>query len=290
MSPSPATAPSRARALTAGAALVLIAAGTALLVAGCRKAERTGPPVKPYPPIVAPLPPVATVADEGFPGKWEALEGIEPGIRAFVVGPAAGDPAGGVVVVPSVWGISREVRDLARALAARGFAVVMPDPLEGVEATSRLGMKELAAGIVPARVQEAILAALARLQRDLPGKPVALLALGQASPWVIGLGERARPFSALAFDTAALGESEVAQLAAAGRPVLALFGDNSSTYAMDRRLALDEAARNAGLALQLYPVPGAGTELFDARASAFYAPAYDEGLARLETFLREPVP
>jgi dienelactone hydrolase len=194
------------------------------------------------------------------------------------------------VLVSSTWGIGREVRDLGRTLAARGFAVVMPDVLEGVEATSRLGMKELAAGIVPARVQEAILAALARLQRDLPGKPVALLALGQASPWAIELGERARPFSALAFDTAALGEREVALLTAAGRPVLALFGDDSSTYAMDRRLALDEAARKAGLALQLFPVPGAGTELFDARASAFYAPAYDEGLARLETFLREPAP
>ena len=282
------SAPSRPRPIAAGAALVLIALGTALIAAGCRKTERSGPPVKPYPPIVAPVPTLPVTADEGFPGTWEALQGIEPGVRAFVVGPADGSPEAGVVLVPSTWGIGREVRDLGRAIAARGFVVAVPDVLEGVEATSRLGMRELSAGISPARAQEVILAGLARLQGDLPGKPVALLALGAGSAWVIGLGERARPFSAIAFDTAVLGETQIASLAAAGRPVLALFGDDSSTYPLDRRIALDDAARRAGLALQLYPVPGAGSELFDVRAGAFYAPAYDEALERLEAFLRPP--
>jgi dienelactone hydrolase len=285
-----ASRPSRPRRAAAGAALILIACGAALLVAGCRKAERTGPPARPYPPIVAPLPPVPVAADEGYPGKWETLDGLEPRVRAFVVGPADSSPAGGVVLVSSTWGIGREVRDLGRALAARGFAVVMPDVLEGVEATSRLGRKELAAGISPARAQDVILAGLTRLQGDLPGRPVALVALGPGSAWAIGLGERARPFSSIAFDTSVLGEKEIASLAVIGRPVLALFGDDSSIYPLERRIALDEAARKAGLALQLYPVPGAGTELFDVRASSFYAPAYDEALARLETFLRAPAP
>lgn len=287
-SPLPSTA-SRPRAIVAGTGLFLIAVGAVLLVAGCRKAERSGPPARPYPPIVAPLPPVAVVADEGFPGEWETLDGIDPRVRAFVVGPADGAEAG-VVLVSSTWGIGREVRDLGRALAARGFAVLMPDVLEGVEATSRLGMRELAAGISPTRAQEVILAGLSRLQGDLPGGSVALLALGPGSAWAIGLGERARPFSAIAFDTAVLGGEEIAALARIGRPVLALFGDNSSTYPLDRRIALDDAARSAGLALQLYPVPGAGTELFDVRSSSFYAPAYDEALARLEAFLRAPAP
>lgn len=285
--PSP---PSGPRRLALAAALVLIAGGTALFLAGCRKAERTGPPPRPYPPIVAPPPPAAVVADEGFPGRWDRLDGLDPGVRAFVVGPGGGASSVGVVLVPSTWGVTREVRDLARALAARGFAVAVPDVLEGVEATSRLGMRELAAGIDPARAQEVILAALTRLQRDLPGQPVALLALGPGSAWAVGLGERARPFAGLAFDTATLGDEEVAALAAIGRPVLALFGDDSSTYPVNRRIALDDAAREAGLALQLYPVPGAGTELFDARSSAFYAPAYDEALARFEEFARALAP
>ena len=85
-------------------------------------------------------------------------------------------------------------------------------------------------------------------------------------------------------------ELKVATLAGIGRPVLALFGDDSSTYPLDRRIALDDAARKDGLTLELYPVPGAGTELFDVRAGSFYAPAYDEALARLEAFLRAPVP
>jgi dienelactone hydrolase len=195
-------------------------------------------------------------------------------------------PAAGVVLVPNTWGIGREVRDLARALAARGFAVVVPDVLEGVEATTRLGMRELSAAIVPARVHDAILASLKRLQSDLGGTPVALVALGSGSAWAIELGERARPFAAIAFDTAALSPTGVEALAAIGRPVLALFGDNSSAYPVDRRIALDEQAQRLGLALELYPVPGAGSELFDARASSFYPPAYDEALARLEAFLR----
>ena len=288
MRSTPSAQTSRPRPIAAGAALILVALGTALLVAGCRKPERPGPPVRPYPPIVAPLPPVAVVADQGFPGKWDTLDGIEPRVRAFVVGPADGAPAAGIVLVSSSWGIGRGVRDLGRALAARGFAVVTPDILEGVEAASRLGMRELAAGISPARAQEVILAGLARLQGDMPGQPVALVALGPGSAWAIGLGERARPFSAIAFDTAALGEKDIAALAGIGRPVLALFGDDSSTYPLSRRIALDDAARAAGLALQLYPVPGAGTELFDVRASSFYPPAYDEALARLEAFLRAP--
>jgi dienelactone hydrolase len=284
------TVPSRPHPVGIGAALILIALGTALLTAGCRKSERSGPPVKPYPSIVAPLPPAPVVADEGFPGTWEALAGIEPGVRAFVVGPGDGGPVGGVVIVPSSWGIGREVRNLGRSIAARGFAVVVPDVLEGVEATSRLGMRELAAGISPARAQEVILAGLARLQGDLADQPVAVVALGASSAWVIGLRERARPFSAIAFDTATLAEKDISALAAAGRPVLALFGDDSSAYPLERRITLDDAARRTGLALQLYPVPGAGTELFDVRASSFYAPAYDEALARLEEFLRAPTP
>lgn len=286
MNSSPSTASSGRRQLASGTAWLSIVAGVGLLVAGCRQTERTGPPAKPYPSIVAPLPAVAVTADQGFPGMWEALDGIEPGIRAFVVGPADGTPASGVVLVPTAWGVGREVRDLARAVAARGFAVVVPDVLEGVEATSRPGMRELAAGIVPARVQDAILAGLKRLQPDLGGKPVALVALGSASAWAIGLSERARPFSAIAFDTAALSPADLEALGTIGRPVLALFGDNSSAYPVDRRIALDEQAQRLGLALELYPVPGAGSELFDSRANSFYPPAYDEALARLEAFLR----
>lgn len=274
----------------ASVALALLLAGSVLLVPGCRPAQRTEPPAKPYPSVVAEVPRTPVVADAGSPGTWEALEGIEPGVRAFVVGPADAAPASGVVLVSSSWGISRETRDLARSLAARGFAVVIPDVLEGIEATSRLGMKELTAGVSLPRAQAVILAGLARLQRDLPGKPIALVTLGGADRWVISLAEKAQPFAALAFDSAALGDKEIASLAAAGRPVLALFGDESSAYPLERRIALDETARRAGLALQLYPVPGAGTELFDAKANSFSAVAYDEALARLEAFLRAPTP
>ncbi len=282
--------PAALRPTAPAAALALLLSGSALFVAGCRPAERTGPPVKPYPPVVAEVPQSPVVADAGSPGTWEALAGLEPGVRAFVVGPADTAPAGGVVLVSSPWGISRETRDLARSLAARGFAVVIPDVLEGIEATTRLGMKELTAGISRPRAQEVILAGLTRLQRDLPGKPIALVVLGAADRWTIPLGERAQPFAALAFDSAALGDKEIASLAAAGRPVLALFGDDSSSYPIERRIALDDAARRAGLNLQLYPVPGAGSELFDPRASSFSASAYDEALARLESFLRAPTP
>lgn len=265
------------------AALVL--AGLAAL-AGCPPAQAPAPPSTPFPSVVQPVPEAPVAADEGKPGSWAALDGVEPPARAFIAG--SGESArGGVVLVPSVWGTTLAVRNLARALAKQGWMVVVPDIYEGVEATSRVSMKELLAGVSTPRAESLIVAARARLEAELPERPLALVGLGRGASWALGLGEKLTGYRAAAFDTAPLDDETLETLAAAQLPLLALFGDNSSLYPLEKRIALDESAARTGATLVIFPVPGAGAELFDPKAPAFSRSAYDEALARLMAFLDE---
>ncbi len=266
-------------------ALPLIALAL-VVAAGCAPAEKPGPPSPPFPSVVDPVPDTPVVADKGLPGRWERLDGVEPPARAFVVAPD-GTARGGVVLVPSIWGTTREVRDLARRIAEKGWLVAVPDLYEGVVATSRISMKELLAGVSAARAQSLIVATRARLESDLGEAPLALVALGRGAVWALGQGVPLAGYRAAAFDTAPLDDGKIEEFAAAHLPVLVLFGDNSSLYPLERRIELGDGAARAGATLVIFPVPGAGSELFDPKGAGFSEYAYGEALARLLSFLDE---
>ncbi|MBP7147036.1 MAG: dienelactone hydrolase family protein [Acidobacteria bacterium] len=258
----------------------------AVLGAGCQGGQPGGEnPVRPLPPVIEPVPDQPQPADEGQPGRWEKLDGVQPAARAFVVAPEGrSGPLPGVVLVPSQWGVNPDVRELARRLAGDGLVVVVPDMYDGVIATSRLSARELTAGVAAARAGELLAGAVAHLRRHpLVGeRPVGAVGLGPGGRWLASWAAPDARLGAIAFDSTALDGDQWARVAALRAPALLLVGKENSALDAARR---EEYRRAAGGALEVSEIEGAGNDLLDPRVQGFQEAARDRAVLVLRDFL-----
>lgn len=280
MSLRPARRPALAVPLSA---LVLV------LSAACQGGARPTQdvPELPEPPsIVEPTPDGPTPADQGHRGTWEPLEGPRPAVRAFVVEAADRGPAPGILLVHGTWGVTSEVRALARQISSRGAVVCVPDLYEGVVSSSRVSAPELLASVAAPRAAEILAAGLRRLNEHprVKGRPVAVLALGQGARWAVPFVREAADVSGLALDNPPPELLLDAPLAPRV-PLLILAGEQSSVFTDERRAELDASFGAAGVKAKWETVPEAGTDLLDPRALGFSRRAYELAVGRLTAFV-----
>lgn len=238
------------------------------------------PPLETFPPLVAEMPTAPAPADEGIPGNWEPLAGMEPRARAFVVEPPGSGPVPGILLVHSAWGINKDVRMLARQLAGAGFLVVAPDLLDGVEAGTRLGVQELQKGISASRAQASLLAGLERLKSHprSQDRPHGLLGLSASGVFAAAISRPENGFKVLVFDSAYFKDPELEGLARAGCPVRLLVGTENAVLTAAKVDSLKEKMSAQGVSFEAIVIPQAGTDLFDSQARGYNLSGREEAL------------
>lgn len=237
---------------------------------------------KPLPPVIEPVPEQPVPADEGEPGVWESIPGVEPPARLFFVAPEGETGIGGVVLVPSKWGLSPEARDFARRLAAAGFVVAAPDIYEGLVPQYRLGLEDLQLGVSLPRAEELIGGALERLKSTprLKGRAMAAVGTGVGGSWAFAFAkDHPGELDGVALDSTILDRHPESLRGVEGE-VLLLVGSANMAFPPDDLDQIREAFAQVGVDAEVRIIAGAGTDLFNPRAIG-----YSEQLA--ETALRE---
>ncbi|MDQ7006462.1 MAG: dienelactone hydrolase family protein [Acidobacteriota bacterium] len=270
--------------------LLLVTATSLALTCGCTaRNEDELSYGRPLASIVQPPPASPQPADKGQPGSWEKAPGVEPAGRLFVVGPenqnASLHP---LVLVPSRWGVSPEIRDQARRLAEAGFLVAVPDLFDGVEPRHRLAVEELQKGVAERRALALLDAAARRLREDprSDDRGVALFGSAVGGYWAYTWARRhAEDVAAVALDSTLL-EWTPDALAGCRAPVLLLVGGASGVFHRAQRQAIAEAFEAAGVTARVEAIEGAGTDLFDPRANGWSEDAQGRAFKVLTAFLR----
>ncbi len=264
-----------------------------LAVLACGPQGKPAEPSLPeVPSVVEPVPESPTTADEGKPGVYERLPGVDPPVRDFLVEPEGDGPVPGIVLAHGWWGLDPGTRELARDLAAGGYLVVVPDLFEQVVATSRTSATELLAGVDAERARELLGAGVDRLAAH-PRFDGRFFLLG-----VKAGGDFALPFAAaraeageapaprgLVLDSTNLG-LHLDALPRVRCPVLWLVGAGSAAFGADREREWKDVARRGGVELTVALVPGAGTGLLDPRSLGYREEAYREALDRIFDWMK----
>ncbi len=274
--------------MTAHRLLVALSVAAVLTATGCGGAGKPDRPALPEAPSVfEPVPEAPVPADDGKPGVYERLPGIDPPVRDFLVEPGDGSQVPGIVLAHSWWGLDPGTRDLARDLAAGGFLVVVPDLYEQVVATSRTSATELLAGVDADRARTLLAAGLDRLAGHprFDGRAF-LLGVEQGGDFAVPLAaaraaESAEPpLRGLVLDSTNLSR-HLEVLPRVGCPVLWLVGAGSAAFDTNLEREWKEAARRGGVDLTVSLVPAAGTGLLDPRSLGYREKAYHEAIERI---------
>lgn len=249
---------------------------------------------KPLPSVIEPVPAQPAVADEGKPGTWEAIPGVEPPARMLLVSPTGETGSAGVVLVPSKWGLNPETRDFARRLAAAGLAIAAPDIYEGVVPQYRLGLEDLQQGVSLPRAEELIGGALARLKSSprMEGRPLAAVGTGVGGFWAYAFAkDHPEQLDGVVMDSTTLDWDPEALRGVTGK-VLLLAGSANSAFSPEILDQIREEFEQAGVDAEVRPIAGAGTDLFNPRATGYSELLAATALEETLDFLKRlpPVP
>ena len=231
-------------------------------------------------------------------------EDVELGYLAH---PEAGEAVPGVVLVHDVWGIAEHPRDLARRLAAEGFAVLAVDLYRRL---GRVEIEDAAAWIRELDDPQALgdLSAGARMlagHASVAGRPVGLVGFCMGGMYVV-LGAclcaefaAAVPFYGLLshqhgmlFDEAGLDPEKKPHepLAVADQlrcPLLGFFGADDALVPIADIRALERAFAASHSPSEIVVVEGAGHAFMnDTRAQAYREQAAREAWPRMVEFLQ----
>ncbi len=268
-------------------AVIAVLAGA--LLPGCEPQETR--PVQYAMPSIVEAPPTGdpVPADEGLPGTWERTDAVEPPGRLFVVTPE-GEVSGGVLLVHGSWGVNEDVRTLAREIASRGLAVVVPDVYDGLVLTTRLAERDALAGVDGERSLALLRAAADRLHR-LPGLEQArlgVLALASGAAWAMRFSENSDDIGALVADSALLTDDAAPSHEVPFETML-LVGELNRSLGPARIEEMRRGFESTGSALTVASIPGAGTDLLDPRAFGYSETSRPEALERALSFLEERI-
>lgn len=213
-------------------------------------------------------------------------------------------PQPGVVMVPDVWGLSDHYRDLARRLAAEGFAVLAVDPYrktgcpELADVAAALAwIRELSDPLVLETLQEAIDALAAH--PAAAGRRVGVTGFCMGGQYALLAACRCRGLSACApfygmlryepgLDPARKPRAPLDALADLSCPVLGLYGAEDPIIPLADVHELEERLAKSGQPSEVRIYPGAGHAFMNDTRPEMYRPAAAaDAWPRVVAFLRE---
>jgi carboxymethylenebutenolidase len=226
----------------------------------------------------------------------------------YLATPAGADPVPGVVLVHDVWGMAEHPRDLARRLAAEGFAVLAVDLYRR---RGRVEIEDPAAwirGLDDVEILEDLGEAARTLVADpsVAGRAIGLIGFCMGGTYAV-LGACLRPEFAAAvpfygllshrhgmlFDEAGLDPAKkpYEPLAVAHRlrcPLLGFFGADDALVPVADVRELEQGFARSGQPAEIVVVEGAGHAFMnDTRPEAYREQAARDAWARMVAFLKQ---
>jgi len=224
----------------------------------------------------------------------------EEGPIGYVAHPDVG-PVPGVVVIPDVWGLSEHQRDIARRLAADGFAALAIDPYrktgKGEIIEPFAWIRTLSDPVVLETVQEAIDALGAHPAVD--GRPVGVIGFCMGGQYALLAACTCRGLSACVpfygmvryepdLDPARKPRAPLDAVADLRCPVLGLYGAEDPLIPVADVDELRRRLAATGRPFEIVLYPGAGHAFMNDTRPAMYRPdAAVDAWLRLVPFLRE---
>jgi carboxymethylenebutenolidase len=193
-----------------------------------------------------------------------------------------------IVIVPSAWGVTSSVKDLARRLARQGFAAMAVDLFRGTPPDRDASFDQATVA----------LDALAgdRVRRDLTDviryieNPAGFWSNAEAGYAIMGVGGGGFHAAAAAAST---GEPLVLvasplpdHLAMVTAPILGLFGKDDENVPVDEVMAARSAVPHAEWALY----DGVGGDFLDDHRDGFDYEAYQDAVERIAAFCEKNLP
>jgi carboxymethylenebutenolidase len=231
-------------------------------------------------------------------------EDVELGYLAH----AKDGPHPGVVLIHDVWGLSDHTRDLARRLAAKGFAVLALDLYRREESLHIDDPGRWMRALSDPQVLEDIERAAAFLSGDpaCAGRRIGALGFCMGGMYALLAGCEARGLSAVVpfygilshqhgllhceggLDPALKPSEPLEAVRDLSVPLLAFFGDEDSFIPMDDVRLLEERMAGAPHFARVVVFPGAGHAFAnDTRPDAYRPEAAREAWARMVVFFQE---
>src|SRR5690349_15491656 len=218
----------------------------------------------------------------------------EEGPLGFLAQPDAG-PVPGVVIIPDVWGLSDHQRDIARRLAADGFAALAIDPYRKTgkgEITDPFAwIRTLSDPVILETVQEAIDA--------LPGRKVGVMGFCMGGQYALLAACSCRGLSACVsfygmvryesgLDPARKPRSPLDAVADLRCPLLGLYGEEDAFIPVADVAELRRRLAAAGKDADIRLYPGARHAFMnDTRPAAYRPEAAADAWRRMLVFFRE---
>lgn len=227
------------------------------------------------------------VATETVAYASMARSGFVEGVLARPAG--VEEPLPGVIVIHEWWGLNDNVVDMAKRIAAEGYAVLAVDLYGGESAATPDEAMALmrAATASPERLADNLRQAYAYLADQQGASRVAVLG------WCFGGGQSLQAALAMPTDLSAAvlyyGQpvTDPVRLAALQMPVLGLFGGADSSIPTDTVAAFEQGLDAAGVPNEIVIYPGAAHAFANPSGERYDAAAAADAWRRTTVFLAE---
>ena len=173
---------------------------------------------------------------------------------AFLVAPPGG--AGpGVLLLHSWWGLTTEVEDAARALAAAGFTVLVPDLFEGDVPADAADAERLLLESDPNVTASLVLSSILTLRANSadPEAPVAVVGFSMGASWALWAATR-QPSSVRAV-VAYYGYQDI-DFEELQAPVLGHFAETDALVTEDQLVEMQSHLLLLGKSVEVHRYPG----------------------------------
>src|SRR3989344_36024 len=210
---------------------------------------------------------------------------FEDGRKEFFAEPLDVGAYPGVVMIHEWWGLTKEVKDMARELAGQGYKVLAVDLYNGKVATSTADAQKYRAARTPEETTKVLKEAVAFLKAE---GAIKVASLG----WCYGGGKSlelalsGEPLDATVIYYGQL-STDPEKLSALKWPVLGIFGGKDQSISTSTVREFDAALDRLGIENEIYVYPEVG-HAFANPSGMNYAPAETkDAWAKTLTFLEQ---
>ncbi len=239
---------------------IVVIASVVMALQSVRRAERSAS---------VPTNAAALKGEAGNPDIVAEMVTYHGTTRGFYAAPNGYGDEPGVVMIHEWWGLNDGIKEQARTLAAKGFAVLAVDLYDGRVAATPEEARAYVSGVKP----EAAVANMRDAVAFLRGKGASRIAsLG----WCFGGGQSLQlalsgeKLDATVIYYGSLTDDEK-KLSAMKWPVLGIFGDKDQSITVDSVRKFEGALSRLGTEKEIYVFPGVG-HAFANPSGANYAP------------------